>query len=456
MNTKVSPEHLARGAVAYVRQSSPGQVIDHTESQRRQYELADTARAMGFTPVSVIDDDLGRSGSGQVKRPGFDKLVAQVCTESIGAIFCIEASRLARNGRDWHLLVDFCALSNALIIDTDGVYDPRLINDRLLLGLKGTMSEYELSLLRQRGIAARDSLARRGELRFSLPPGYCWDGLDRIEKDPDERIQTALGMVFEKFNELGSARQVMFWIQDAGLKLPVYRQGRGASRRIEWRASAYHTVLKFLQHPIYAGAYVFGRTHTKTEIQEARARKSTGHVKDQSQWSVLIKDNHEGYITWTQYEENQRSLSENAFMLKSPDRKSGRGGQALLSGKLRCGRCGRMMRVIYGSQNAPSHRYLCRGGVDQHGGEQCIGVGGVRVDKAVVTQIVEAVSAQGIAAAGVAAEKLNQVDIQVRQALSREHEEAHYEASLAARRHEAVDPEKRLVAKELEARWNCT
>ena len=177
MNSKVTPVHLQRGAVVYVRQSTLGQVAEHTESQRRQYALADAARNMGFAKVTVIDDDLGRSGSGLVTRLGFEKLVAQVCGDTIGAVFCIEASRLARNGRDWHHLIDLCALTGALIIDHDGTYDPRVLNDRLLLGLKGTMSEYELSLLRQRGIAARDAKAERGELRFALPPGYCWDEL---------------------------------------------------------------------------------------------------------------------------------------------------------------------------------------------------------------------------------------------------------------------------------------
>jgi DNA invertase Pin-like site-specific DNA recombinase len=208
MNSKITPDHLGRGAVVYVRQSTMGQVIENTESQRRQYSLAESASVMGFASVATIDDDLGRSGSGFVERPGFQKLVACVCSGTIGAVFCIEASRLARNGRDWHHLVDLCALVGALVIDHDGVYDPRLVNDRLLLGLKGSMSEYELNLLRQRGLAARDSKAKRGELRFALPPGYCWNELGQIEMDPDERIAETVRLVFRKFRELGSARQV--------------------------------------------------------------------------------------------------------------------------------------------------------------------------------------------------------------------------------------------------------
>ncbi|MGA3402117.1 MAG: recombinase family protein [Acetobacteraceae bacterium] len=230
MSPKITPDHLGRGAVVYVRQSTMGQVAEHTESQRRQYGLADAARSLGFASVAVIDDDLGRSGSGLVERPGFQKLVASVCTGSVGAVFCIEASRLARNGRDWHHLVDLCALVGTLVIDPDGTYDPRLVNDRLLLGLKGTMSEYELSLLRQRGLAARDSKARRGELRFALPPGFCWNEIGLIEMDPDQRLADTIRLVFDKFREVGSARQVMLWLQDAGLKLPVVRRNTTVCR----------------------------------------------------------------------------------------------------------------------------------------------------------------------------------------------------------------------------------
>ena len=454
MNSKITPDHLRRGAVVYVRQSTLGQVVEHTESQRRQYGLAETARSFGFAPVTVIDDDLGRSGSGLVARPGFEKLVARVCSDSIGAVFCIEASRLARNGRDWHHLIDLCALVGAVVVDPDGVYDPRLVNDRLLLGLKGTMSEYELSLLRQRGLAARDSKAKRGELRFALPPGYCWDELGRIEMDPDERIVEAIRVVFRKFRELGSARQVMLWAKQSELKLPVYQQSR-MGHRIEWRSTSYHRVLSFLQHPVYAGAYVFGRTSQRTRIEDGRARKSVGHRKPRPSWNVLLHDHHPGYIDWEEFEGNQRMLAENAHMQKRASRKSGRGGRALLTGIVRCARCGRMMRVFYGARSGHAHRYLCRGGVDQGGGKPCIGIGGVRIDRAVAAQIMEAVSGHAVDAAICAQEQVTQADDEVRQSLARELEEARYEASLAARRHEAVDPSKRLVARELEARWNA-
>jgi DNA invertase Pin-like site-specific DNA recombinase len=454
MNSKLCVEHLRRGAVVYVRQSTLGQVAEHTESRRRQYALADSARVMGFATVATIDDDLGRSGSGLVERPGFQKLVALVCSGSIGAVFCIEASRLARNGRDWHHLVDLCALVGTLVIDHDGIYDPRSVNDRLLLGLKGTMSEYELSLLRQRSLAARDSKAKRGELRFALPPGYCWNELGRIEIDPDERIAETIKILFRKFRELGSARQVLLWAKQSELNLPVLRQSP-IGHRIVWQPPAYHTIILMLQHPVYAGAYVFGRKTQRTRMVDGRARKTSGHRKPMEAWNVLLRDHHPGYISWEEFEQNQKMISENAHMQKRMSRKSARGGRALLSGLVRCGRCGRMMCVFYGMSSSQAHRYQCRGEDSHVGAGLCIGIGGVRVDRAVATQILEAVSAHAVEAAIRAAEQANQADNEVHLALRRQLEEARYEASLAARRYEMVDPAKRLVARELEARWNA-
>jgi DNA invertase Pin-like site-specific DNA recombinase len=453
MSPKIGPEHLARGAVVYVRQSSMSQVLGNLESKRRQYALADAARSAGFATVSVIDEDLGRSGSGLCARPGFQRLVAEVCAGSVGAVYCIEASRLARNGRDWHHLVDLCALTGALVVDPDGVYDPRLMNDRLLLGLKGTMSEYELSLLRQRGLAARDAKAGRGALRFTLPPGYCWSEDDRIEIDPDERVQEAIRLVFDKFRELGSARQVFLWARTAGVQLPAVRRN-GAVRRIEWRAPAYHSVAQILHSPIYAGAYAFGRTGARTRMVEGRAVRTSGHHKAMRDWNVLIPDAHAGYIDWARFEENQHMLAENAHMQRRAARKSGRGGRALLTGMGRCGRCGRMMRVFYGSPSTPSHRYQCRGDDTHVGAGLCIGIGGLAIDKAVAAQLLEAVSERAVDAAILAAEHGARATEDVRRAVARELEEARYAASLAERRYEHVDPAKRHVARELEARWN--
>jgi DNA invertase Pin-like site-specific DNA recombinase len=454
MSTKITAEHLAREAVVYVRQSSMGQVLENTESQHRQYALADTARTMGFGRVQVIDDDLGRSGSGQVHRPGFERLVASVCTGSVGAVFCLEASRLARNGRDWHHLIDLCALVGTVVVDPDGVYEPRLINDRLLLGLKGTMSEYELSLLRQRGLAARESKAKRGELQFGLPPGLCWDDLGRIVIDPDERVSEAVRMIFRKFNELGSVRQVLLWAVDAGIQVPVFYT-RARKSAVRWRIPGYHNILQVVQNPMYAGAYAFGRTETRTVVVDGRARKSPGCRRGRERWLVLLQDHHPGYITWQEFEQNQAMLAENAHMKKATERKSGKGGRALLSGMVRCGRCGHMMRIFYSSKAGHAHRYICVG--DQMRGKTglCIGVGGVGVDRAVAEQMLAAVKPQAVEAAALAAERLKAMDVEAIGAVQRELEDAQYEARLASRRYEAVDPEKRLVARELEARWEA-
>jgi DNA invertase Pin-like site-specific DNA recombinase len=453
MSPKITSDHLARDAVVYVRQSTMAQVVGNTESQRRQYALADKAKAAGFASVTIIDDDLGRSGSGQVERPGFQKLVAAVCGGGVGAVYCIEASRLARNGRDWHHLIDLCALAGALVIDPDGTYDPKLINDRLLLGLKGTMSEYELSLLRQRGLAARDAKARRGRLRFTLPPGYCWSETGQIEMDPDERVADTIHLLFKKFRELGSGRQVFLWLRQSKIQLPIVRRN-AASYKIEWKPPAYHTVMQVLKSPIYAGAYAFGRRSQRTDVVDGRARKKNGQRRAMKDWGALLKDNHQGYITWEAFEENQRLIQENAHMQKRTSRKAARGGRALLTGLVRCGHCGRMMRVFYGMRSGHAHRYQCRGDDGRVGAGLCIGIGGVRVDRAISKTILEAVSDRAVDAAIHAADQVAKAAAEVRQAVERELEETRYEASLASRRYELVDPAKRHVARELEARWN--
>lgn len=453
MNTKITPDHLGRAAVVYVRQSTMTQVTGNLESQRRQYDLAGAAATTGFASVSVIDDDLGRSGSGSMERPGFERLVAQVCSGNVGAVYCIEASRLARNGRDWHHLIDLCALAGTLVIDPDGAYDPRLVNDRLLLGLKGTMSEYELSLMRQRGIAARDSKAGRGELRFMLPPGLCWSEVGKIEIDPDEHVAETIRLVFAKFRELGSGRQVFLWLRSADIKMPVVLRNVDVCKLV-WKAPAYHSVMQILHNPLYAGAYAFGRRAQRTRIVDGRARNATGVRKPRDEWSVLLRDNHQGYISWREYEENHKLLTENAHMKKNCDRKSARGGRALLTGLMRCGRCGRMMRVFYGSAKGNAHRYQCRGDDAHVGVGLCIGIGGVRVDRAVAMQILEAVSDRAVEAAIFASDQVERSRRDVIAAIERDLEGARYEALLASRRYELVDPAKRHVARELEARWN--
>jgi DNA invertase Pin-like site-specific DNA recombinase len=357
MNPKLTAERLRRRAIVYIRQSSMGQVIHNQESQRRQYGLADKARELGFRDVTVIDDDLGRSGSGFVERPGFQRLVGEVCGGTIGAIFCIEASRLARNGRDWHHLIELCGLVRAVVIDPEGVYDPRSPNDRLLLGLRGTMNEYELHLLQQRSLEAMRQKARRGEFQCALPAGYCWAPSGKIEIDPDRRVQQAIRSVSDRFRTLGSARQVLMEFRSQGMQLPVHHSGRSSSNII-WRAPVYHTILAILTNPVFAGAYAFGKTEPRPAVVDGRARKTVGHRRPIDEWGVLIKDHHPAYITWEQFERNQKTLRENNFMRTGSERKAGRGGHGLLTG-LRCRRCGRMLYTYY-TGRGDVVRYACR------------------------------------------------------------------------------------------------
>lgn len=273
--SKITAEHLARSAYVYIRQSTADQLVHNQERQRRQYGLADRARQLGWASVEVIDDDLGRSGGG-VSRPGFERMLAAICEGRAGAVFAIEASRLARNGRDWHTLIEFCGLVGTIIVDEDGIYDPRHPNDRLLLGMKGTMSELELSLFRQRSQEALKQKARRGALFLGVAAGYVKTGRDRIEKDPDQRVQHALQLVFSKFAEFQSARQVHVWLREEGIELPAKSHDRDG-RRIVWKLPLYNTVHNVLTNPVYAGAYAFGRTTSKVIIEDGRKRVRRAH-----------------------------------------------------------------------------------------------------------------------------------------------------------------------------------
>ena len=452
---KLTAERLARKALVYIRQSKPSQVLHHQESQRRQYGLKDRARELGFQQVDIIDEDLGRTGSGLVERPGFQRLVAEVCSGEVGAVFCIEASRLARNGRDWHHLIELCGMVSAVVIDFDGIYDPNIVNDRLLLGLKGTMSEFELSLLRQRSEGAIHQKARRGELRILLPVGFHWTSNGKIEKDPAQRVQQAIESVFLKMRELGSARQVLLWFVEQEVCLPALPRDPGEPKMI-WKVPVSSNIRAILTNPIYAGAYAFGKTETRTKIVNGRARKTTGHPKPQCEWMVLIRDHHPGYISWEEYERNQAMMASNNFMRPGVVPKSGRGGRALLSGLLRCRRCGRMLRVSYiGAAGVVIH-YQCVGANHDCGEDRCISFGGLRVDAAVAKQVLDAVAENAIEAALQAAEQMQQRRLELRESITLELEQARYEARLAARRYEAVDPDQRLVAAELEARWNVS
>ena len=369
---------LKRKAVVYIRQSTQVQVQVNLESQRRQYELVDEARRRGFRDVEVIDDDLGRSASGAVARPGFEKLVAWLCAGDVGAVFCFDASRLARNGRDWHHLLELCGLVEARVIDLDGVYNPCRPNDRLLLGMKGSISEFELGVLRARMLDAARSKARRGELRISVPIGYIWHREIGLGLDPDARVQEAIWLIFSRFRQLGSARQAHLSLKAEGVNFPRPSDGKKMTS-FEWVPIRYRNVISILKNPFYAGAYAYGKSEHRTEIVDGRARKTYGHYRRLEDCEILLREHHEGYIDWAEFERNQKQLAANAYRRRD-GAKSGRGGRALLVGLLVCGRCGRRLTVNYtshASRHTSQPVYRCDRGSVMLGQRRCMMFGGL-------------------------------------------------------------------------------
>src|SRR3954465_7893307 len=449
---KITPEHLGRGAIVYVRQSTQDQLLRNHESRRRQYALAERARGFGFAEVEVIDDDLGRSGGG-ARRPGFERLLAAVCEGRAGMVLAIEASRLARNGRDWHTLLEFCGLVGCLLADEDGVYDARLPNDRLLLGMKGTMSEMELSILRQRSLEALRQKARRGELFFTVAVGYVKTRHDRIEMDPDLRIREAISLVFRKFAEFQSIRQVHLWLRQERIQLPAVDYSVDRQRTL-WKLPVYNTIHHMLTNPVYGGAYAFGRTGSRVTVRDGRKRVTSGCRRARADWEVLIPEHHEGYISWAEFERNQQLIADNANSKGFMARGAVRRGESLLAGLMRCGHCGRRLHVSYSGTDGFCVRYNCRGAHLNHGTEPCISFGGIRVDAAVAAEALRLLAPLGIEAAlraiDAAAKDAGEARRQVELALT----QARYEAKLARRQYDAVDPDNRLVASELERRWN--
>ena len=378
--TKITADHLGRSAFVYIRQSTADQLLHNPESRRRQYGLADRARQLGWTTVEVIDDDLGRSGGG-INRPGFERLLAAICEGRVGAVFAIEASRLARNGRDWHTLIEFCGLVGTIIVDEDGIYDPRHPNDRLLLGMKGTMSELELSLFRQRSHEALKQKARRGALFLGVAAGYVRIGHDRIEKDPDQRVQDALSLVFAKFAELQSVRQVHVWLRDEGIRLPVASSqgGGGAQHRLE--AAALQHGPQHPDQPRLCWRLCLwphdeqGERREWPQARQSRLAAPAGGMGCAAQGSARRL-----YHLERVREEPACDYRQCDWQGQSAVRGAVRRGELLLAGLLRCGHCGRKMYVGYGGK---AGRYYCQGALVNHGTERCISFGGLRADHAV-------------------------------------------------------------------------
>jgi DNA invertase Pin-like site-specific DNA recombinase len=453
MSEKIKGEHLQRGAYVYVRQSTPYQVRNHLEGKERQYALAERAKQLGFSKVIVIDEDLGRSGSGAQERVGFGRLLASVCQGLAGAVFALEASRLARNNRDWHHLVDLCALAETLLIDTDGIYDPRSLNDRLLLGLKGSMAEFELGLLRQRARAAFEQKVGRGFTLWEVPVGFIRTEEGRLEKTPDRQVQQAIATVFQKFQQLGSARQATIWFREEQISLP-HVKGATAGKEVIWALPSSGRILQMLKNPCYGGAFAYGKTAPRTVIEDGRARHQSRYRKPQNEWKVLLVDHHPGYISWEEYLENQRRLEANVAWGDGESSGAAKAGTALLSGLLRCGRCGRKLQVLYSGNGGRVPRYGCRGDRGNRGSGSCLTIGSLRVDRAVAHNVLAAIQPAGIEAAVKVSECAQAEDEEKRHALELALERARYEANRARRQFDAVEPENRLVAGELEARWN--
>lgn len=454
MNDKITGQHLERGARIYIRQSTGHQVRYHHQGRQRQYDLAERAGELGFKRVDVIDEDQGKTGSGLVERPGFATLLAAVCSGEVGAVFALEASRLARNNRDWHHLIDLCALTDTLIIDGEGIYDPRQINDRLLLGLKGTMSEFELSLFRQRARAAFEMKVAAGHAMWEMPVGFTRDENDRVEKLADRQVQAAIESVFTTFRKLGSARQTVLWYRDHQTPLPEVVAGtRG--REITWRLPSESRIAQILKNPCYAGALAYGKSEAKVTVADGRARKSsTRNRKPEEKWKVLLRGNHDGYITWQEFQENGSMLESNSRGREPSGTSAAKKGAALLGGLLRCRHCGRKLFVGYG-KNRTQPRYLCHGGRQSRGSASCQSLGGAAVDRAVADAVLVAISPAGIESAIAALEQFDAQQDEQRRLLELSLEKVHYEVGRARRQYDQVDPANRLVAGELELRWNA-
>ena len=451
---KIGTDHLARDAFLYVRQSSLRQVMENTESTQRQYGLRERAVALGWPRerIHVIDNDLGRSGAKAEHRDGFQYLVTEVALGHAGIVLGLEVSRLARNNADWHRLIELAALSHTLILDEDGIYDPAHFNDRLLLGLKGTMSEAELHVLNARLQGGIRNKARRGELELALPIGLVYDAEGVVALEPDRQIQGSVRLLFETFREGGSATSVVKRFAQEGLLFPRrIRRGVGKGE-VLWGPLNHSRVLQILHNPRYAGAFVYGRTRSG---RTAELRPTTLKVPRES-WEVLIPDAHVGYLTWEEYERNQTTLKQNATGFGSIARGSTpREGVALLQGRVVCGRCGARMRVRYQQVAGRLEPYYqCAEAAVQRAAALCQSIRGQAIDEAISALLLETVAPAALEVALAVQEEIAARIAQAEELRQAQLERARYEAELARRRYLAVDPANRLVADALEADWN--
>jgi DNA invertase Pin-like site-specific DNA recombinase len=445
---RITPEHLCRDAVIYVRQSSPEQVATNLESQRLQRGLREKAVAFGWPNPVVIEDDLGISAAGYAHRPGFEALLGKVTLREVGIVLCTDASRLSRNSRDWAHLFQLCAFFDTLVADSEQVYDLKRPNDRLVMGIKGTVSEMELTVLRTRLLAGTEAKAARGELRIKLPPGYVYDSDDKIAFDPDERVKTAIEAMFERFDRTTSLRQLVMWYRDTKTQFPI---GTCRGRGVKWNIPTYSTLRKLLVHPVYAGAYVYGRRPQHIEYRDGALVKVQRDYLPPERCRVCLRDHHPAYISWKQFEDHCGKLAQNRARWKMEENQGAiRDGLALLAGLMRCGACGAR---IYVSYKAASALYYCDGG-HVKGAKRCQAFGSHAIDRAVGDAVCRALSPLGIEAAVEAARQKSEDDALDLRDAQLQVQAAQYETDRAFEQFDLVDPKNRLVAATLEQRLN--
>jgi DNA invertase Pin-like site-specific DNA recombinase len=450
---KLTLRHLERLAVVYVRQSTMQQVLDHQESTRLQYGLVQRAMALGWSEarVLVIDEDLGQSGATAEGRQGFQRLVAEVGLDHVGLVLGVEMSRLARSSKDWHQLLETCALFGTLIADLDGIYDPNQYNDRLLLGLKGTMSEAELHLIKQRMEQGKLQKARRGELRFGLPIGYVRDASGAIALDPDAQVQHVVRLIFRKFDELGTLHALVRYLAQQGVELGVRLREGPAKGTLEWRCPKRTTLQALLRNPIYAGAYAYGRRQVDGRRKQP-GRPSSGRVdRTPHTYHVLLKDAVPAYITWEQYEQNVARLVANRAHADTLG--AVRRGPSLLSGLVVCGTCGHRLQVRYGGPRT-LHSYVCGRAVIDYGGDYCQYIAGEPIDTFVTQWVLKALEPAALTLSLEATARLEKERQALDQLWQQRLERAAYESERAARHYRLIEPEHRLVARQLAKDWD--
>src|ERR1700741_232062 len=451
-NPKIKPEHLARKAIVYLRQSSDKQVRQNKESQRLQYDVAERMRALGWKEVEIINSDLGSSAAiASARREGFERVLSSVALGEVGIVGSREASRLSRTDKDWCRLLEVCQIFGTLIADEQQVYDLNYLDDQLVLGIKGTLSVVELKVLRQRLLAGQESKARRGELFKRLPIGYARDAVGKVALHPDRRVCEAIRLVFTKFRELWSVRQTFQWFRDHDVELPANPiQGTG----LVWKIPSQSLVRDILCNPFYAGAYVWARRPVTTLLVNGQLEKRQGGTRPPAGISVSTPAHHVGYIDWATYEENRRMMRRNSVNWEGGESMAAiRAGQGLLVGLLRCGYCGRKLHVRYWGGRGTNARYLCKGDYDG-GGQYCIGFGGSLVDRRIGQELLKVIAPLGVDASLRALEELSAGGAAQRAALSSKLEQLVYEAKKAFEQYDAVDARNRLAASELERRWN--